>query len=234
MLSASRLRSQIEARIPAAFACSKRLERATIATGIAQIDELTGGIPIGALTEICGTKELSSGKTSVLGSVLAQASQNHFCALVDASDTFHPAYAQATGINFSRLLWIRCGKNQSRLKPLEQAFKAADILVQSGGFGLIAVDLGDIPERFVRNVPMASWFRFSRVVEKQSIALVFIEQQAHAASCAGLVLEIKNGTASFAGKLITGFNFQAEILRNKEKKPSQSAGKNFALKALWA
>ena len=115
MSAASLLRSQIEARLPSAFAVYRRPEHKTIPTGISQIDSLHGGVPVGALTEICGSSWASSGKTSVLVSLLANASQNHFCALVDASDAFDPATADTTGINLSHLLWVRCGKSQSRL-----------------------------------------------------------------------------------------------------------------------
>jgi recombination protein RecA len=228
------VRSQVEARIPSAFALSRRAEYKTIPTGIPQIDDLNGGIPIGALTEICGSNVASSGKTSLMASLLANASQEHFCALVDASDTFDPTNGNATGMNSSRLLWVRCGKNESKLKPLEQAFKVTDILLQSGGFGLIIVDLGSIAERFVRSIPLSSWFRFSRVVEKQSTALVFIEQQPHATSCAGLVLRMTADPATFSGRVITEFNLKAEVMRTREKKPIQSAREHFSLKTLWA
>jgi len=142
-------------------------------------------------------------RVRMLVSLLANASQEHFCALVDASDTFDPTLGAATGMNLARLLWVRCGKNKSQLKPLEQAFKVTDILLQSGGFGLIIVDLGSIAERLVRGIPLSSWFRFSRVVEKQSTALVFIEQQAHATSCAGLVLRMTTDPATFSGRVST-------------------------------
>jgi len=234
MSATSLLRSQIEARIPSAFAVYRRPDCKTIPTGISQIDDLHGGVPVGAITEICGSNEASSGKTSVLVSLLANASQDHFCALVDATDSFDPAPAQTTGMSLSRLLWIRCGKNQSKLKPLEQAFKATDILLQSSGFGLIVVDLGSIAERFVRNVPLSSWFRFARVVEKQSTALVFIEQQPHATSCAGLVLRMTTDPATVSGKLITEFNLRAEVMRSREKKPIQSTRERFSVKTLWA
>ncbi|MGC2272492.1 MAG: hypothetical protein WA555_16925 [Candidatus Sulfotelmatobacter sp.] len=232
--AAGLLRSQIEARIPSAFALYRRPEHKTLATGIPQIDDLHGGVPIGALTEIYGSNVASSGKTSVLLSLLANASQEHFCALVDGSDRFDPAPAEITGMNLSRLLWVRCGKNKSRLKPLEQAFKATDMLLRSGGFGLIVVDLGSIAERFVRGVPLSSWFRFSRVVEEQSTALVFIEQQPHATSCAGLVLRMTTDPATFSGRVITEFNLKAEVVRTREKKPIQSAREHFSLKTLWA
>jgi recombination protein RecA len=233
MPAASLLRSQIEARLHSAFAVYRRPEHKSIRTGISQIDDLHGGVPVGALTEICGSSWASSGKTSVLVYLLENASKNHFCALVDASDVFDPTQTETTGLNLSRLLWVRCGKSQSRLKPLEQAFKVTDMLLQSGGFGLIVVDLGSIAERFVRHVPLSSWFRFSRVVEKQATALVFVEQQHHAASCAGLVLKMTTDPATFSGKLITKFNLKAEIVRTRERKPAQSAT-DFSLKTLWA
>src|SRR5215470_20318599 len=110
MQSATALRATIEAQIPAAFALYRRPEQRTIPTGIPQIDSVTAGIPASALTEICGSSLASSGKTSVLISLLAQATQNHFGALVDADDSFDPASARAAGVNFSRLLWVRCGK----------------------------------------------------------------------------------------------------------------------------
>jgi hypothetical protein len=73
----------------------------------------------------------------------------------------------------SRVVWVRCERGRG-IKPLEQAFRAADIIVQNGGFGLIAVDLGNIEERWVRKAPLSTWFRFARVMEKMPAALVFL------------------------------------------------------------
>src|SRR5215467_6449060 len=61
-----------------------------ISSGIPELDALTGGIPRGCLTEICGTP--SSGKTSVLLATLGAATQRgEFCVLIDASDSFDPS-----------------------------------------------------------------------------------------------------------------------------------------------
>lgn len=234
MQTAAILRASIEAQIPSAFAVYQRPEQKSITTGIAQIDGITAGVPISALTEICGSDLASSGKTTVMISLLAQATQKHFCALVDATDSFDPSSAQAAGVNFSRLLWVRCGKNQSRLKPMEQAFKTTDMLLQSGGFGLLIVDLSSLPERLVRKVPLTTWFRFSRVVEKQRTALVILSQQPHATSCAGLVLHVKANPAVWPGKLMMQFQLEAEVLRSREKKPNQSAKPNFFVHSQWA
>lgn len=227
------LRSQIEAKCPDACRFHERADRGGIPTGIAAIDNLVRGVPLHALTEICGSGA-SSGKTSVLVSLLAHATQNYFCALVDAHDTFHPESGQAAGIHFSRLLWVRCGKSKVKLKPLEQAFKVADILLQSNGFGLIAVDLGNVHERFIGNVPPSTWFRFSRVIEKQPAALVFVEQNPHAGSCAGLVLRVQAEQSASSGKLFTQLNLRLEVVRGREKRPVRSEGSSFALHTQWA
>ena len=192
------------------------------------------GIPLRALTEICGSNLASSGKTSVLTSLLAQASREHFCALVDAGDSFDPVSGQAAGIHLPRLLWVRCGKSRVKLPPLEQAFKVADILLQSGGFELIVVDLSSIPECVVRRVPLTSWFRLSRVIEKQPAALVFVEQEPHATSCAGLVLKITSAPALFSGNLLTQCNFKFEVVRGREKKPVRSEKMSLSFPTQWA
>jgi hypothetical protein len=229
MVSCCSLRALIEARIPSAFATHKRLESRTLLTGIPEVDSLAGGVPMSTLTEVCG-----SGKTSVLVSLLARASHENYCALVDACDAYDPVTAEAAGTNLSRLLWVRCGKTKQKLRPLEQAFKVTDMLLQSGGFGLIVVDLSDIAEKVVRNVPISSWFRFSRVVENQQTALVFIERQPHATSCAGLVLKLAAAPATFSGKLLTNFTMKAEVMRTHEGKGVQSTTPDFSVKAQWA
>jgi recombination protein RecA len=234
MPTAAMLRAQIESQIPSAFTMYRPQGQSLIATGITEIDAITGGIPLSALTEICGSDLASSGKTTVLLSLLAQASQKHFCAVVDSGDCFDPASAEAAGVRLQRLLWVRCGKSQSKLRPLEQAFKATDMLIQAGGFGLIVVDLSSISERLVRNVPLTTWFRFNRVVEKLPMALVFLEQKPHATSCAALVLNLKSKAAASSRKLFTGFRLEAEVLRTREKRPPQSARPDFSVRTQWA
>jgi recombination protein RecA len=235
MSSAALLRSRIETFIPSAFTAYKRPQPKFIPTGVPRIDGLTGGIPLCALTELCGPQMASSGKTSVLASVLAQATAREmFCALVDASDAFDPASGEAVGIDLVRLLWVRCGKSRQKLPPLEQAFKVTDILVQSGGFGLIAVDLSGIPEKVVRRIPLTSWFRLSRSIEKHSCALLFIEQQAHATSCAALVLNLKTQVPSWRGNLLTHLNVEVEVARTSDRKPTSSVRPVFPLQSQWA
>jgi hypothetical protein len=151
-------------------------------TGIPEVDTATGGLPRGCLTEIYGPA--SSGRTSLLLSTLAEATTHEeVCAMVDAEDAFDPASAAAAGVRLDRLLWVRCGHNA------ERALKAADLLIQGGGFGVVALDLGDTPPQTARRISLTSWFRLRRAVEHTPTVLVSLARQPNAKTCASLMLE---------------------------------------------
>ena len=155
-----------------------------VSTGIAEVDSLTGGFPRGAITEIFGLA--SSGRTTVVLSSLAEATQREeVCALVDTSDTFHPQSAASAGVLLDQLLWMRCGSK------LEQAFKATDLLLQGGGFGLVLLDIGDVPARDARRIISSWWYRFRRVIESTPTAFVVVAADSCVRSCATLTLEMK-------------------------------------------
>src|SRR4051812_49219540 len=104
------------------------------------LESVLGGIPRGALTEIAGSP--SSGRTAFLYSLLATASSGEeFCAMIDVENAFDPVSAASCGVRLSQVLWVRCGGN------VEHAIKVADMLVQAGGFGMVAIDFGDTPPR---------------------------------------------------------------------------------------
>src|SRR5438876_5322422 len=82
-----------------------------LSTGVAELDALTGGIPRGCLSEICGGP--SSGKSSVLLATMTAATQRgESCVLIDASDSFDPSSGAAARMDFNKLLWIRCAEHK--------------------------------------------------------------------------------------------------------------------------
>ncbi len=187
-----------------------------VSIGVPAIDALTGGLPRGCLTEICGPA--SSGRTTLLLAALAAATRRgEFCVVVDASDTLDPQSAAAAGVELERLLWVRCGEDapkksttqqkgcpisrasfarevgitsQQSEHRLEQVLRATDLLLESGGFGLIILDLGDLPPQSARRIPLTTWFRFRRAVEHKPTILLAIEQQPIAGSCSSLLLQL--------------------------------------------
>jgi len=193
-----------------------------VSSGIPAIDALTGGLPRGCLTEICGPP--SSGRTTLLLAALAAATtrRGEFCAVVDASDALDPDSAVAASVELDRLLWVRCGDNSPQrhrdtektiskdrssdgcpisrasfarevgvsLHRLEQVLRATDLLLESGGFGLIVLDLGDLPPQAARRIPLTTWFRFRRAVENKPTILLAIEHHPIAGSCSSLLVQL--------------------------------------------
>jgi hypothetical protein len=211
-------------------------------TGVTSIDAAIGGIPCGGITEIVGPSLCSSGRKSLQAQLLAVAAREQFCGLIDASDSFDPRSAQVAGVNLKRVLWIRCGGRG--VKALEQAFKASDLLLQgSGGFGLIMVDLGGISERFVRKIPLTTWFRFGRVVERLATALVFMTPCPVVGTCSSLTLNLSAGQVRWSqpvpespahARLSAALDFQIEVAaRRSFKKPAQSVS-SFSAQRRWA
>jgi len=263
-----------------------------ISSGVAEVDEITGGgIPRGCLTEIWGGA--SSGKTSVLLAAMAAATRlGETCVLIDASDSFDPASGQAAGVDLGKLLWVRCGSKRSYVvrrtsntsaqadgscithqlsavspqekrmsekkmseRRLEQVLKATDLILQSGGFGLIVLDLAGIAEKFVRRIPLASGFRFQRAVEHTRSALLVVSETLCAQTCATLAVKMgeklsaisyqlsqknagKNQTAGISyqpsgkpahAEILEDMRVQAEVARSRlERKPAQSIKSEFA------
>jgi len=188
-MNVTAIKKQVELALADRFSESlqpvERRPPETLPTGVRELDVLLGGFPRAAITEIHGAS--SSGRTSVLLSMLALSTiREESCALIDCSDTFDPASASKAGVDFNCLLWVRCRSK------VEHAFKACDLLLHGGGFGVVVLNLGDVPAKIVRRIITPWWFRFRRAIENTPTALIVITPEASVRSCAALVLELHN------------------------------------------
>ncbi|MBW4040217.1 MAG: hypothetical protein HIU91_15415 [Acidobacteria bacterium] len=253
MAAAHTIRVQIEARltqrVPAALSYKIKRVPELFATGIAEVDEmLGGGIPRGSISEISGT--VSTGKTSFALSAIASITRlGNACAWVDLNDALSPETIAAAGAELRHLLWLRMlaesGKKVAD-KPwpqLEQALKATDLVLQTGGFGAIVLDMSDVLLAHARHIPLATWYRFRLAAEKARTALIVLTQSPCTSSCASLVLSCDAGqTASFSCSAETPLferqQFQLSQERNRyegcslmQKKPVQRV--SWLAETLW-
>jgi len=236
-----------------------------VPSGVRELDALTGGWPRGCLSEICGAA--SSGRTSVLLAALGAATERQeACALVDAGDVLDPASAATAGVNFERLLWVRCdacpknpplrhqnteGKNitsnSQMMYAVEQALRVTDLLLQSGGFGLVVIDLGSVPYRTARRIPLTSWFRFQRAVEHTPTVLLLVTLAPCAQTCATVLLKLSAIGCQLSAEecdharkdpahaqLLGKLSIEAELLRSRLRKPVRSVTTAFETKTLCA
>jgi recombination protein RecA len=284
MLSSSTLRLQIESalaqKIPSALTPPPRLVRPVVSTGIVELDRLIqGGLPVAAVTELVGDE--CSGRTSVALSFLSQiTSAGKVCAWIDASNSFNPGSAASVGVDLKRLLWVRCGVQEStvaretrqfalpaacftpkavtkglhggghgthprsevkglsaavgrflsnetvsarcaepiaKLRPstqnyasslipattsmrsprrarvydaIEQALRSTDLLIQSGGFSAIVLDLGGIKPEVASRIELSTWHRYRVASEQTQSSILLLSQYPCAKSSSELQLRL--------------------------------------------
>ena len=196
-----------------------------LSTGIPDVDAALGGCPRGRITEIVG--QPSSGRTSLLHSILAASTQQgEFTVLVDTTNAFDPCSASAAGVDLAKMIWIRCSGNA------EHALRAADLVIQSGGFGVVALDLADAKPAALAPIPPTAWFRFRRALESTPTVLVVLAGQPVTKSCSALLVEMKRRRAVFSGKkpfeLLRGAEY--DLLR---RKPVSGERKGFLAREFW-
>jgi len=160
-------------------------------TGIKPLDQLLrGGLPLGTISEFTGS--FSSGKTSLLFTLLAATTSEHFrVAYIDTFDTFDPHFARTAGIQLQRLLWIRC-QGDSLLNKVRNSLKTADILTRSQDFRVIVLDLEPASnqgrEANVQKIPFHCWFRIKKVLQGKKVAFFLLSHNPCAGSAATTVL----------------------------------------------
>jgi hypothetical protein len=120
---------------------------------------------------------------------LAHATTNReLCALVD-TDMLDVASAAASGVDLEKLLWVRCPE------VVDDALKATELLLRSGCFGLVALDLTGISAKQANHISNACWIRFRRAIENGRTGLLVMEAYPAARASAALALKLSSERA---------------------------------------
>ncbi len=183
-------------------------------TGIAALDAaLGGGLVRGHLSEIVGAR--STGRFTVLCRTLAAAAERgEAVALIDTCDRFDPASAEAAGLDLSKLLWVRDTGDAPR------ALKAMNLVLQAGGFGVVAFDLADVPPMELRRFPYTTWMRIARVIEGSQTATVLVGTERLARSPGGVTIALETTQGHWSGTAD-----RARLLRAIEPRPRIVGGR---------
>ena len=261
------LESTLGERIPAALSFRSAISFELFPCGVAEVDAvLGGGLPLGAITELTG--DHSSGRTTLTLAALAEVTRRgESCAYVDVSDTLNPASAAALGVDLPRLLWVRAGPSvapqpmanramehrdniphnisnnmrgaKSSWTRLDHALRATDLLLSTGGFCALVLDMGDVPPEQARRVPLATWYRFRLQAEKTRTLFLLLTRVACANSCAAVSLHCRQAAidwqqaAERSPRLLAGLRYCVSVERHRavdsaRKKPAA------ATEAAWS
>ena len=152
------------------FPTAPQREGSRLASGIAEIDEPTGGgLPTAALTELTCTAA-SSGSHLLLGQLLAVTRRKgQRAALVDPTNRFNPESLPASDLE--HLVWARGGNTAT-------AMSVTDLFARDANLGLVVLDLRDAPATELRRVPAPLWYRLQRAVEGTELTLLVITPRA--------------------------------------------------------
>lgn len=144
---------------------------------------------------------------------------------------FRPGHEPELNFNSSASPTHRSRKPWSRL---DQSLRAVDLLLNTGGFRAVVLDMGDIDPEHARRVPLATWYRFRLQAEKSQTLLLLLTRAACAHSCAAVSLCCEGVKANWhqasAGSpaLLAGLSYCVQVTRRRAaeaycKKPVASA-----------
>jgi hypothetical protein len=160
-------------------------------SGLPKLDQVCrGGLPRGRVSEVVIT---AGGGATVLYALLAAAThRGEVAALVDPEDGFVAASAAHAGVDLERLLWVRP-------RGWKAALRAAEVILETGGFGLLVVDL------WVRPTPMAdigagAWKRLSKCARGTRTVVVVLSDRRAVLTGSSLALEVQADPARWAGR----------------------------------
>lgn len=204
-----------------------------LSSSLAPLDDLIdGGIPRGRISEITGRP--GSGKTSLAASFAASAThRGEVAAWLDGSGAFDPESMAAAGVELRRMLWakmlgasITTTTTTNRISrfaahPLARRqsaiVKAAELVLEAGGFGLVVIDFGEAP----RALTYASSLRIARAAERSGAAVIALAPWRMCGTFAALSLATSRAEASFsrlapgAPATFDGLTATAMVARNK-------------------
>jgi hypothetical protein len=154
---------------------------ARLSCGFAALDALLGGGFVrGRMCELSGR----AGRMSLALAALAVATQHgEVVAWIDPGNALDPRSLQGAGVLLSRFLWVR----PLGAKRVVAALKAADLVLDAGGFAFVVLDLmGAKAERALP--PQAAWVRLARRVEQAGLSLIVLVPEGEGHFCSGMRL----------------------------------------------
>jgi RecA/RadA recombinase len=187
----------------------RREGRGRLPTGVVELDGLVGGgWPRAAMSELAGGR--SSGRTALLLASLGEAlRRGETVGLVDVGGALDVAAARRAGVPLGRLLWIRCSA--------DKALPAGELVLGAGGFGLVAIDLGEERPR----APTAAWLRLKRAAEQQGTAVLLSSARRQQGALGACAVTLRNARPRFetapAPALLLGLEASAQVERGADE-----------------
>ena len=129
---------------------------------------------------------------------------------------------------------VRSSKRAKPYDAIEQGVRSADLLLQTGGFSAIVLDMGSVAPEYVARIELSTWHRYRLAVERTQSSLLLLSQYPCANNSSELQLRL-SATEAFDKDttVFNGMQPQVELIRQRFtqaesnvvplRKPPQSA-----------
>ncbi|SDE96817.1 recombinase RecA [Terriglobus roseus] len=123
--------------------------------------------------------------------------------------TFEPSLISATTAK-------RTHRRAHAYDAIEQALRSADLLIQTGGFSAIVLDLGSIAPEYAARIELSTWHRYRVAAEQTQSSILLLSQYPCAKSSSELQLRLHPMDDTDEEQTVfTGLNARVEVLRQR-------------------
>ena len=111
---------------------------------------------------------------------------------------------------------VRLPRRARVYDAIEQALHSTDLLIQTGGFSAIILDLGGVPPEVASRIELSTWHRYRVASEQTQSSIVLLSQYPCAKSSSELQLRLLPMEDTREERTVfTGLNARMEILRQR-------------------
>lgn len=192
---------------------------ALLASGIPELDvALAGGFPRGTIATLEGPP--SAGVSALVARLLAKATATGYGALLEEGGRLSPLGLAAAGVRLERLVLVPVDGSLATLQ-------AADILVRSGAFGVVALP---VPKRAAGSGTAAAWVRLAGLAQRTGTLLIVggIDPPERLCASAAVRLDLSIASVRFRGPSgpfgeLAGYDIEACVRKHRRAAPGGRA-----------
>jgi recombination protein RecA len=111
---------------------------------------------------------------------------------------------------------VRSAKRAKQYDAIEQGVRSADLLLQTGGFSAIVLDMGSLAPKFVARIELSTWHRYRLAAERTQSSILFLSQYPCAKSSSELQLRLSPAEESDTETTVfAGMQRRIEVVRQR-------------------
>lgn len=107
-------------------------------------------------------------------------------------------------------------KRAKQYDAIEQGIRSADLLLQTGGFGAIVLDMASIAPEYVARIELSTWHRYRLAAERTQSSILLLSQHPCAKSSSELQLRLSPAEEIDGERTVfNGMQPRVEVLRQR-------------------